>query len=159
MKKYLFTTLVMAIFVIGFTASTEEESSKEQPSQTKETKEMVDEKKENTPKKKSVPKLSPKEQAVADAGYEKGTMFGMAASSDEQYSNMLDLVEGADGMEDEINKMWSEEAGRQYDIEYNTPTTPEEEKLKKIYIENFMKAMNGTMDAMDALENLGGKRR
>lgn len=159
MKKYLFTALVVAIFAIGFVASDEEDSAKEQSAKVKESKEVVDKKKGSTKKKKSAPKLSPKEQAIADAGYKKGAMYGMAASSDEEYSNMLDLVEGADGMEDEINKIWREEAGRQYDIEYNTPTTPEEEKLKNIYIENFLKAMNGTMDTMDAIEKLGGKRR
>lgn len=48
-------------------------------------------------------------------------------------------------------------AGREYDKQYGAPVNSEEEKLKNIYIEHFIKAMNSTMDAMDNMEKLGGK--
>ncbi len=108
--------------------------------------------------KKEEPKLSAKEQEVADAGFKKGSMFGMAGASNDNFSNMLDLADYVDGMEEEVNKMLEEMAGQEYDIEYNVPTNAEEQKLKRIYIESFIKAMNGTMDTMDALDKLGGKR-
>lgn len=108
--------------------------------------------------KKEKPKLSAKEQEVADAGFKKGSMFGMAGASIEDFSTMLDLADYVDGMEEEVNKLLERMAGQEYDNEYNVPTNAEEQKLKRIYIESFIKAMNGTMDTMDALDKLGGKR-
>ena len=140
MKKYFITAFVMAIFTIGFTASEEDESSKNQ-----------------TVKEESVTQLSPKEQEIADAGYKKGSMFGMVGSTNEDFSNMLDMADYVDGMDEKINEMYENMAGDDYDREFGAPSTAEEKKLKKIYIDGFIKGMNNAMDGMDALEKLGGK--
>ena len=103
--------------------------------------------------------MSPKEQEVANAGYKKGSMYGMAGASNDEFSNMLDLADYVDGMDDKVTEMFEQMAGNEYDREYHAPTNAEEKKLKKIYIENFIKAMNGTMDTMDNLEKLGGRRK
>ena len=103
--------------------------------------------------------LSAKEKEVANAGFKQGTMFGMAGASNDEFSNMLDLADYVDGMDDKVKEMFEQMAGDEYDKEYNTPTNAEEKKLKRIYIEYFIKAMNGTMDAVDNLEKLGGKRK
>ena len=142
MKKYLFTALVMASFAIGFIASEEDEISKYQ---------SVEE--------ESVTQLSPKEQEIADAGYKKGSMFGMVGASNEYLSNMLDMADYVDGMDEKVNEMYDNMAGDDYDREYGTPSTEEEKKLKRIYIDNFIKGMNNAMDGMDALDKLGGKHR
>ena len=109
--------------------------------------------------KKQEPQLSPKEKEVAEAGANQGALFGMAGASNEEFSNMLDLADYVDGMDDTVEKMFNEMAGGEYDKQYGTPTNAEERKLKKIYVEHFVKAMNNTMDGMDALEKLGGKRK
>lgn len=144
---------VVALFAIGFAASDEEEGTKEQSAKSKESTEMVDEKKE-----KEKPKLSPKEQTIADAAYSKGSMYGMAGAGNETFSDMLDLADYVEGGEEQVKQMLEKLAGDEYDMEYNAPTTAEERKLKKIYIEYFFKGMNGTMDSMDLLDNLGSKK-
>ena len=169
--KYAWTifavSLILPFVSIGIMADSEDEESKENVEKTESTKETIkfekaeESSKEETKKeeKKQEPQLSPKEQDVANAGYKKGTMFGMAGASNEEFSNMMDMMEYVDGMEDKINEMWREEGGRQYDIEYDVPTNAEEEELKNIYIEHFIKGMNETMDAMDNLDKIGGKSR
>lgn len=158
MKKYFWTMGVVALFAIGFAASDEEESAKEQSAKSKDSTEMVDEKKESPQKEKEKPKLSPKEQSIADAGYSKGSMYGMAGAGNESFSNALDMADYIEGGQEQINKMLETLAGDEYDMEYHAPTTAEERKLKKIYIEYFLKGMNGTMDSMDRLDKLGSKR-
>ena len=155
MKKSILTVAVFALFAIGFASSDEDENTSNQNPetsiQTNEETESVSEAEEAS--------MTPKEQEMADAGFNKGTMFGMAGASNEGFSNMLDLADYVDGMDDKVNELLEQMAGNEYDKEYNAPTNAEEKKLKRIYIENFIKAMNGTMDAMDNLEKLGGKRK
>ena len=158
MKRYFWTMCVVALFAIGFAASDEEDGTKEQSAKSKESTEMVDEKKENSKKEKETSKLSPKEQAIADAAYSKGSMFGMVGADNETFSNMLDLADYVEGGEEQVNQMLEKLAGDEYDMEYNAPTTAEERRLKKIYVEYFIKGMNGTMDSMDLLDKLGSKK-
>lgn len=147
------TSLILPFVIIGVLASSEENISEQAvEKKEKDRSEKVKEKREQEPK------LSPKEQEVANAGYKKGTMFGMAGASNEDFSNMLDLADNVDDMDDKVTEVFEQMAGDEYDREFNAPTNAEERKLKKIYIEHFIKAMNGTMDSMDNLEKLGGKR-
>jgi hypothetical protein len=155
MKKYLWTLAVLAIFAVGFAASDEEENSSVDSSSTP----AQTEKSENKEKKeKQEQQLSPKEKEVAEAGANQGSLFGMAGASNEEFSNMLDVADYVEGMDDKVDEIFKEMAGGEYDKQYGSPTNGEEKKLKKIYIEHFIKAMNNTMDGMDALEKLGGKR-
>lgn len=158
-------SLILPFVMIGASADADDESAKqgaeeavdkkavksEDSKKTKKATEKVEKKKDLQP--------SPKEKEIADAGYKKGSMFGMAWASNEEFSNMLDLADYVDGMDDQLNEMLEEMAGDEYDKEFNQPTSAEEKKLKRLYIENFIKAMNGTMDVMDNLEKLGGRRK
>lgn len=158
-------SIILPFVVIGASADTDDVSAKQG------TEEAVDKKADEseaskTPKtaiekveKKKDLQLSPKEKEIADAGYKRGSLFGMAGASDEGFSNMLDLGDYVDGMDEQINEILETMAGDEYDKEFHAPTNAEEKKLKKIYIEHFIKAMNSTMDGMDALEKLGGKRK
>lgn len=127
-------------------------AKKEAPQKSTEAKAEKEEKEQESP-------LSPREKEVANAGFKRGIMFGMAGASNEEFSNMLDAADYLDDLGKEVDKMYQEMAGREYDNEYNAPTNAEEEKLKKIYIENFRKGMESTMEGMDKLEKLGGKRK
>ena len=157
-------SLILPFVIIGVLANTDKNTAeqavekKSEPKKSGSTKESTKDKSEKE-KDKQEPKLSPKEQAVANAGYKKGSMYGMAGASNEEFSNMLDLADYVDGMDDKVTEMFEQMAGDEYDREYHAPTNAEEKKLKKIYIEHFIEAMNGTMDAMDNLEKLGGKRK
>lgn len=160
-------SLILPFVIIGVLASSDENTTEQTVEKKAEakttdksgnTKESSMDKSEKE-KDKQEPKLSPKEQEVANAGYKKGSMFGMAGASNEEFSNMLDLADYVDGMDDKVTEMFEQMAGNEYDREYHAPTNAEEKKLKKIYTEHFIEAMNGTMDAMDNLEKLGGKRK
>jgi hypothetical protein len=158
------TSLIIPFVIIGVMANTDKNTTeqtvekKAEPNTTDKSGSTKESSKDKSEKEKQEPKLSPKEQAVANAGYKKGSMFGMAGASNEEFSNMLDLADYVDGMDDKVTEMFEQLAGDEYDREYHAPTNAEEKKLKKIYIEHFIEAMNGTMDTMDNLEKLGGKR-
>ena len=92
--------------------------------------------------------MSPKEKEMADAGRSKGVLFGAAGANNNEFSAMLDMADLSEEMEDKLNEMLEEMAGGEYDKEYGSPSNAEEEKLKKIYIENFIEAMNNAMDAL-----------
>jgi membrane protein implicated in regulation of membrane protease activity len=158
-------SLIFPFIMIGALADTDDESAKQGTEEAVDKKAVKSEDSKTTKKatekveKKKDLQLSPKEKEIADAGYKKGSMFGMAGASNEEFSNMLDLADYVDGMDDKVTEMFEQMAGDEYDKEYHAPTNAEEKKLKKIYIEHFIEAMNGTMDAMDNLEKLGGKRK
>jgi hypothetical protein len=158
------TSLIIPFVIIGVMANTDKNTTeqtvekKAEPNTTDKSGSTKESSKDKSEKEKQEPKLSPKEQAVANAGYKKGSMYGMARASNEEFSNMLDLADYVDGMDDKVTEMFEQLAGDEYDREYHAPTNAEEKKLKKIYIEHFIEAMNGTMDTMDNLEKLGGKR-
>lgn len=101
--------------------------------------------------------LSPKEQEIADAGAHQGTMFGMAGANNEGFANIHDAADNMGEMGDKYNEMLEELAGAEYDKAYSSPTNAEEGKLRKIYIEHFLKAFNSAMDAIDNMEKFGGK--
>lgn len=159
------TSLILPFVIIGVLASSDENTpeqaiEKKEEAKTADKSESIKEpSKDNSEKEEQEQKLSPKEQEVANAGYKKGSMYGMAGASNDEFSNMLDLADYVDGMDDKVTEMFEQMAGNEYDREYHAPTNAEETKLKKIYIENFIKAMNGTMDTMDNLEKLGGRRK
>lgn len=92
--------------------------------------------------------ISPREKEIAEAGRHQGTLFGAAGTNNNEFSAMLDMADLSSDMEDKVNEMLEEMAGGEYDKEYGSPSNAEEEKLKKIYIENFIEAMNNTMDAL-----------
>lgn len=160
-------SLILPFMTIGFSVDPEENDAVEQTVENKEEvktqveekakKEKKEEKKEKEEKEQER-QMSTKEQEVANAGFKRGTMFGMAGSSADGFSDMLDLADYV-GMNEKVDEILEQMAGDEYDREFQAPTSPEEKKLKKIYIENFIKAMNGTMDTMDNLEKLGGKRK
>jgi len=161
------TSLILPFIIIVALASSKDNTAeqtlekKEEPKTANKavsTKESTKDRSEEVKEKQEI-KLSPKEQEVANAGFKKGSMFGMAGASNDEFSNMLDLADYVDGMDDKVKEMFEQMAGDEYDREYNAPTSVEEKKLKRIYIEYFIKAMNGTMDAVDNLEKLGGKRK
>ena len=159
------TSLILPFVIIGVLANSDENTpeqaieEKEEPKTADKSESIKEPSKDNSEKEEQEPKLSPKEQEVANAGYKKGSMYGMAGASNEEFSHMLDLADYVDGMDDKVTEMFEQMAGDEYDREYHAPTNAEEKKLKKIYIEHFIEAMNGTMDAMDNLEKLGGKRK
>ena len=161
-KKYAWISIIAAIIIpllsVGLSADNQEQ--KESGTEVSSQKEAVEEgqktdteqKAENRDvnnKTKETDKLSLKEQEIADAGYKKGAMAGYAATENEEFSNMLDLADQIDGMEDKVNEMIEQMASQQYELEFNAPSNIEEEKLKKLYIEYFKKGMDDTMDAMD----------
>lgn len=162
-------SLILPTVVIGALSEPKDESISKQSEEkmerpkeaanTKYTKKTSKETTGKVVKKKQEPQMSAKEQEVANAGAKQGTMFGMAGAGNEEFSNMLDMADYVDGMDDKINKMLEEMAGREYDNQYGSPTNAEEKKLKKIYIKHFIEALNDTMDGMDNLEKLGGKRK
>lgn len=92
--------------------------------------------------------ISPREKEIAEAGRHQGTLFGAAGTNNNEFSAMLDMADLSEDMEDKVNEMLEEMAGGEYDKEYGSPSNAEEKKLKKIYIENFIEAMNNTMDAL-----------
>lgn len=166
--KYAWVVLVASFILpfvtIGATFEPEDESTNQETEEVV-SNQVVESESSNTPnettekvvEKKDV-QLSQKEKEIADAGFKKGTMYGMAGASNETFTNMLELADYVDGGDDKVNEMLENMAGDEYDREYGAPTTAEEKKLKKIYVENFIKAMNGTMDGMDVLEKISGKR-
>ena len=159
------TSLILPFVIIGVLANSDENTpeqaieKKEEPKTADKSESIKETSKDKSEKEEQEPKLSPKEQEVANAGYKKGSMFGMAGASNEEFSNMLDLADYVDGMDDKVTEMFEQMAGNEYDREYHAPTNAEEKKLKKIYIEHFIEAMNGTMDTMDNLEKLGGRHK
>ena len=147
------TSLILPFVMIGALNSPETEKVKqevEQPKETLKSEETKKTTKETTEKieKKQEPQLSPKEKEIAKAGYERGALFGMAGSSNEEFSNMLDIADYFDELGKEVDNMYVQMAGQEYDNAYTAPTNAEEEKLRKIYIEHFLKAFNSAMDAM-----------
>lgn len=92
--------------------------------------------------------ISPREKKIAEAGRHQGTLFGAAGTNNNEFSAMLDMADLSEDMEDKVNEMLEEMAGGEFDKEYGSPSNAEEKKLKKIYIENFIEAMNNTMDAL-----------
>lgn len=111
----------------------------------KSTKNESDAAKEEKSKESSI---SPREKEIAEAGRSQGALFGAAGANNNEFSAMLDMADLSSDMEDKVNEMLEEMAGGEYDKEYGSPSNAEEEKLKKIYIENFIEAMNNTMDAL-----------
>ena len=169
--KYTWIVFAFSLFLpfvmFGALASPDDENSKQGIEKEELSKEIIQSEdskktfKETTKKvdKKQELHLSSKEKEIADAGYNKGTLAGYAATENEEFSNMLDLAEKIDGMEDKMNEMIEQMAGQEYDKAYNAPTNAVEEKMRKIYIEYFIKGMEETMESMDNLEKLGGKRK
>ena len=90
--------------------------------------------------------MSPREKEIAEAGRSKGVLFGAAGADNNEFSTMLDMADLSKDMEDQVNQMLEDMAGSEYDKEYGTPSNAEEKKLKKIYIENFIEAMNNAME-------------
>lgn len=166
--KVFAVSLILPSVMVGIWDSPKDNSSakqevkqEEQPKEGDKAKDADKPTNEQTEKveKKQESQQSPKEKEMAEAGANQGALFGMVGASDEGFSNMLDLADYVEGMDDTVDKMFNEMAGREYDNQYGAPTNAEEEKLKKIYVEHFIKAMNNAMDGMDALEKLGGKRK
>ena len=159
------TSLILPFVIIGVLANSDGNTpeqaveKKVEPKTADKSESIKEPSKDKSEKEEQEPKLSPKEQEVANAGYKKGSMYGMAGASNDEFSNMLDLADYVDGMDDKVTEMFEQMAGNEYDREYHAPTNAEEKKLKKIYIEHFIEAMNGTMDTMDNLEKLGGRHK
>lgn len=156
--KYAWATfavsLILPFFMIGFLVDSGKGEAKNSIEKKEEQKaaSVVKEQKKSEVAEEEKPKeaeLSSKEKEFADAGYKKGTLYGMAGANNNEFSDMLDMADKVAGMEDKVNDVMEEMAGRVYDTEYDAPSNAEQEKLKKIYIENFIKGMNDTMDAMN----------
>jgi hypothetical protein len=150
-------SLVLPIVMVGALADSKNDSStKQEAEKVERPKDAV--KLKNTEKttdnqtdkldKNQDPQLSPKEKEIAEAGAKQGTLFGMAGASNDSFSNMLDMADYVEGMDEKVNEMFEEMASGEYDKQYGAPSNAEDRKLKKIYIEHFVKAMNNKMDAM-----------
>lgn len=144
-NKRIFTTFLTIIFAIGFIASMESENTKEQSVDSKVPLEVEDittiESEEDT-------KLSTEEQKMADAGYEAGSIMGLAGSSLGGLSDMIKAVNYMDAMNNNSGETIRKIAAEQYDSEYQVPTNAKEERLKKIYVDNYIRGLNKTMKAM-----------
>lgn len=160
-------SIILPFIMIAILIEPKDESgSKQRVEKAEKSKEDLSNKKKKTKeptekveKKRQEPQMSAKEREVADAGAKQGLMFGMAGAGNEEFSNMLDLADYVDGMDDQVKRVFEEMAGNEYDKQYGSPSNAEEKKLKTIYIKHFIEAMNNTMDGMDELEKLGGKRK
>ncbi len=156
-KKYTWSIVAVSIIVPivagAISASSEGDTSDSNNLKQEMTKEKVKTENKSSSKDSKQQTLSPKEKEVADAGYNKGSMFGMAADDNAEFKNMLDLAEHVDGMEDKANELLERVAGQQYDIDYHAPNNEADKRLKRIYVENFIKGMNETMETMDKLGN------
>lgn len=149
MKKRLYmTAFIMACFCISFTASVEEENAKEKAANNLTTTIAEDEDVNFDDDEMGTPTLSPKEQEIADAGYETGTLFGMVGGSLDGLSDMINAVNYINAMENKPGEVIREIAGKQYDEKYQAPSNATEEKLKKIYVENYIRGMNKAMRAL-----------
>jgi hypothetical protein len=155
--KYAWTvfavSLIIPFVMIGALASPEEGNTKQEIEKGKGSKDVVKEEPKNSKsidktEKKQEPVLSAKEKEIAEVGYKKGILYGYAGADNNEFSNMLDIADHVEGLDEKVNEVMEEMAGREYDNEFNTPSNAEEKKLKKIYIENFIKGMNETMDAL-----------
>ena len=150
-------SVILPFVMIGTLANLEDDNVKQETIKEDHPKETIkSEKTEKTTKEQTgkapQQQLSSKEKEIADAGCKRGTMFGMAADDNEELKSMLDMAEYVDGMDDKIEKIFGEMAGNDYDNEYGAPTNAEQVKLKKLFIDNFIKSMNETMEAMDKLK-------
>ena len=89
-----------------------------------------------------------KEKEIATAGYNNGTLFGVAGASNHGFSAAHVLSENTDELGDEFQQMMVEMAGSEYDKVYDAPSNTKEEKLKKLYIKYFIRGLNVTMKKM-----------
>jgi len=144
-NKSIFTTFLTIIFAIGFIASMESENSKEKSVDSKvplEVEELT------TIEPEKVTQLSTEEQKIADAGYEAGSIMGLAGSSLGGLSDIIKTVNYMDAMNNNSGETIRKIAAEQYDSEYQVPTNAKEESLKKIYVDNYIRGLNKAMKAM-----------
>ncbi|MBO7140178.1 MAG: hypothetical protein J6W19_06390 [Prevotella sp.] len=146
MKNSLLTIFIMACFSVGFTASIEEENAKEKATDSLTTE--VEEEETPNDNELTTSELSPREKEIADAGYEAGTIMGMVGGSLDGLSGMINAVNYMNAMENKPGDAIREIVGNQYDEEYQAPSNATEEKLKKIYVDNYIRGMNKAMRAL-----------
>lgn len=144
MRRYAYTIIVMTIFSIGFSAS-DEEKSKEQSVDEVKSLNVVDKKESSFEETNII--LSPKEKEIADAGYNAGSIVGMMGGSIEGLSDMIKAANYLDAMNNKSGETIRRIAADQYDTEYQAPSNAQEEKLKKIYVDNYIRGMNKAIKA------------
>lgn len=146
MRRIAYTVIVLTIFSIGFSASNEENSKKQSVEAVKSV-DMVENKEPNIEEGTNT-KLSSKEKEIADAGYEAGSIIGMMGGSIEGLSDMIKAANYLDAMNNKSGETIRKIAADQYDTEYQAPSNDQEEKLKKIYVDNYIRGMNKAMRAL-----------
>lgn len=105
----------------------------------------VETKKETKKEVKMETALTAKEQEIANDGAQKGRLIGLAMGSDEGFSNTMDVAEKT-GREDILDKLYEKNAARNYDNYYGVPTNAEEKRLKQIFVEYYLKAMEAAQE-------------
>ena len=146
MRRIVYTVIILTIFSIGFSASDEENSQKQSVDDVKSV-DLVNKKKPNIEEETNT-KLSSKEKEIADAGYEAGSIIGMMGGSIEGLSDMIKAANYLDAMNNKSGETIRKIAADQYDTEYQAPSNAQEEKLKKIYVDNYIRGMNKAMRAL-----------
>ena len=145
MRRIVYTVIILTIFSIGFSASDEENSQKQSVDDVKSV-DLVNKKKPNIEEETNT-KLSSKEKEIADAGYEAGSIIGMMGGSIEGLSDMIKTANYLDAMNNKSGETIRKIAADQYDREYQAPSNAKEEKLKRIYVDNFIRGMNKALRA------------
>ena len=74
--------------------------------------------------------------------------MGMVGGSLDGLSGMINAVNYMNAMENKPGDAIREIVGNQYDEEYQAPSNATEEKLKKIYVDNYIRGMNKAMRAL-----------
>ena len=142
--KYTWASVIILPLMVFYTLGSDSKDNEHNPQSSvveqkqEDSKPSSDEKKKEE-KKNHVEERSPKEKEVANAAYNWGYAAGLSDNSN--LADMVDMADRVDGMKETVNKTLEDMAGSEYNREYGKPANAAEEKLKKIYIEEFIKGM------------------
>ena len=135
MKKYVLSLLTLALFGIGFTSSDDSETKTS----------AQEEVSTNTEEKESTEKLTPKEQEVADAGYQKGVMFAYASTSNPEFASLVRMVDQEEIVSNTLKETADNEYRREYNKSFTAPLSDKDKHLKEIYTKYFIKGLKETL--------------
>lgn len=143
-EKIITRTLfvILMAFIIFLRISCKESKSKNNDPQKQKTEQVEKKSEQKVPK-----ELTAKEREVANNATEVGRAVGMALGGSE-LSNMIDAAEDM-GHEDDLDNLYEKQAGDAYNKDYGVPSNSEEKRLKQIYVEYYLKAMEAAMEAMN----------
>lgn len=138
---FIIWAILMAFFIF-LRISCKESKSKNNDPQKQKTEQVEKKSEQKVPK-----ELTAKEREVANNATEVGRAVGMALGGSE-LSNMIDAAENM-GHEDDLDNLYEKQAGDAYNKDYGVPSNAEEKRLKQIYVEHYLKAMEAAMEAMN----------